>query len=201
MCAVRSNGARPKNLGFTLIELLVVIAIIAILASLLLPVLSKAKTTAYMARCKGNLRQLGLGLTMYVNDFRFYPVTMFGSEPGFRGGGSWATRLEPYTGSRWTDPLYHCPAYQGATIPSSGPNLPIGSYGYNANGVQYARSELGLCAINPDFNTTIPMPESRIVRPSEMIAMGDANLVFLPASIFGFYGVTGADSVNGIGMI
>jgi len=62
----------PGKTGFTLIELLVVIAIISLLASLLLPALSKAKESGRAALCKSNMRQISLGMLMYVDENNDY---------------------------------------------------------------------------------------------------------------------------------
>lgn len=70
---MKQGGHNGSVVGFTLIELLVVIAIIALLASMLLPVSSRAKAAAHFTRCKSNVKQFSLALTMYVNDNGIYP--------------------------------------------------------------------------------------------------------------------------------
>jgi prepilin-type N-terminal cleavage/methylation domain-containing protein len=133
--AFQKRKARRAS-AFTLIELLVVIAIIAILASLLLLALSRAKAEANAARCQANLRQIGLGLRMYVDDFGRYPYYAL-YPPNSLPPVMWFHFLQPYTASGWTQAVYRCPGVKtpnleaNPKVPLGAGNLFEGSYGSN----------------------------------------------------------------------
>jgi prepilin-type N-terminal cleavage/methylation domain-containing protein/prepilin-type processing-associated H-X9-DG protein len=94
--AINSNHRRalPNARAFTLIELLVVIAIIAILASLLLPALAKAKTKASAIKCLSNEKQIGLGYLLYAYDNSDYlPLA---AHEGDAAPCEWFFEISPY---------------------------------------------------------------------------------------------------------
>jgi prepilin-type N-terminal cleavage/methylation domain-containing protein/prepilin-type processing-associated H-X9-DG protein len=144
---VKSSNVRHLTLtrrfldGFTLIELLVVIAIIAILASLLLPTLSKAKEEGRRINCTSNLKQLTLCWEMYADDNQgvLAPnnwIDYEGQGGGFNQSMSWcngdartdtntvnimAGLLYPYNKSTG---IYHCPSDVSTVVDANGNPLP-----------------------------------------------------------------------------
>ena len=99
------RNLRAKK-GFTLIELLVVIAIIAILAAILFPVFARARENARRASCQSNLKQIGLGLMQYTQDYdeKMTPLAIFdANEQRF----TWPYLVQPYIKSTQ---LFQCPS-------------------------------------------------------------------------------------------
>ena len=105
-----------KRKAFTLIELLVVIAIIAILAAILFPVFGRARENARRTSCLSNLKQIGLGIEQYKQDYdSMYPMAYFYVNGATSGGGyvHWSGSVQPYVKS---EQLFVCPSDTGGGI-------------------------------------------------------------------------------------
>jgi prepilin-type N-terminal cleavage/methylation domain-containing protein/prepilin-type processing-associated H-X9-DG protein len=188
--APKGNGFRfPGRRGFTLIELLVVIAMIAILASLLLPVLSQARAVASSAKCKSNSRQLSLGLTLYVQDnddtYPVYGTVSPGDQSAPNPNPPWNRCVAPYVNApeSWylNIGVFECPTEKsGPSSISYGNGDAVITfrpphYGYNAFG---SRSPILPGGEPPALGGigSAPYRPTRVQQvrnPSEMIALGD----------------------------
>jgi prepilin-type N-terminal cleavage/methylation domain-containing protein len=112
--------------GFTLIELLVVIAIIAILAAILFPVFARARENARRASCQSNLKQIGLGILQYIQDYdEKFPLTFANLDgaanytPGIAANSDqgWSQIIQPYVKSTQ---LLQCPSESGSPTDAAG---------------------------------------------------------------------------------
>jgi len=172
--------------GFTLIELLVVIGIIGILSALLLTALSLGVGTARRISCVNNVRQLGQAVQEFVGDNHVYPLD---TNPDFNKGSYpnhydfWKIALEHELGKESSshetsfllEGIWKCPSLERpANYPS---NLGYDSYGYNTYGMRGGKGDTNSLGIGRQFGmskiSAPPVPESEVVSPSDMMALGD----------------------------
>jgi len=165
---------QSKFVGFTLIELLVVIAIIAILAAILFPVFAKVREKARESTCVSNMKQIGLAITQYTQDYdETFPLrnyTQWTFAP-------WDIEVMPYVKSL---KVFSCPDDSGAGAP-----IPAGS-GWAGVGISYASNSVmttwppkmvGVIGYAPDsgLSTTGSATMAALNKPSEVILVAETH--------------------------
>ena len=167
--AKRGTQASGRTAWFTLIELLVVIAIIAILASMLLPALSKAKEKARQVSCISNLKQIDLAMLMYSQEYDdSLPVAYYMGAAGetgwdFATSDWWTTYTLGTIGNYLTDKVFTCPS-----------SADLKSYDRPYSGYAYNTSYLGGGYSVWDGQAQPPATLGRIRSPSRTVVLADS---------------------------
>lgn len=171
MRSFRSSCSRGRAVrGFTLIELLVVVAIIAILAAILFPVFAQAREAARKTSCSSNLRQVGVALTLYAQDFDEglpWSASNLGAVTN-----TWYDLVEPYvrvgaSGFGFTGsvqrPFYTCPSFDNGEVAMQAGDPPVPAFpaaqitramSYAANGWLMPMANRALLPRSPWFPGT-----------------------------------------------
>jgi prepilin-type N-terminal cleavage/methylation domain-containing protein/prepilin-type processing-associated H-X9-DG protein len=153
-----------RNNGFTLIELLVVIAIIAILAAILFPVFAQAREKARQTSCLSNLKQMGVGLMMYSQDYdeELPPAWIGGAFPGYA---RWMDVVQPYVKNTQ---IFTCTSSNTtyAPVPAGGTvnNVVERNGGYAMNVTYFG---------DPVANPPTPVPDVASKRSRNLAALAD----------------------------
>jgi prepilin-type N-terminal cleavage/methylation domain-containing protein/prepilin-type processing-associated H-X9-DG protein len=174
--------------GFTLIELLVVIAIIAILAAILFPVFARARENARRASCMSNLKQIGLGIMQYTQDYDEKMVKTGTYDPNDY---QWADVVFPYVKSTQ---IFTCPS------DASTSNNPFKT---PPSLRSWARTEMGSYAINWGYRDPADGQDSppdvniaAIEAPATTVLMADSTAASPMACMYFWSAGWGAPSIN-----
>ena len=192
-----------KLKAFTLMELLVVISIIALLTSILMPSLARAKELARGATCHGNLHSLGIAAVLYQseNDNYYWPYVLFNHPAVGQKCYFWGTATDPVDHNpspllKYCDfnPAYlWCPSLQwGSYVPQGGVNEPTTTYGYNA------------WCLDPAIwgrvdDQSRPMERKRsgdLKNPHDLFVFADSGMSWSPGGVPVFQNSTSLDPVT-----
>ena len=163
----RSSYEPTRRNGFTLIELLVVVAIISLLAAILFPVFARARENARRTSCQSNLKQMGIGIIQYVQDYdEYYPLARAYVAGPPQWTNTWYNADAPYVKN---NQIFSCPSDPNSAVSAgtfwmgSTPLFHV-SYGYSK-------------VLGGNGSYTVPVAASAVNFPSTTVMVVDGDAV------------------------